>query len=105
LTSDPRLALRATYGHWLRVRAKARALEASLVAAEHRLRRDARHNDDRDMATLVRQMSAQRQAMRKLAGELDARIAEVKRDCDAIEAAQTEVLVAAARTGVLRGGS
>ncbi len=103
--SDPRPALRETYGHWLRVRAKVRAHEAALVAAEHRLRRDARGSDDPDMTTLVKQLFAERQAMRRLAGELDAHIAEVKRDCAAIEAAHTEAVVAGARTGVIRGAS
>jgi hypothetical protein len=69
------------------------------------LRCDARRSDDPDMTTLVKQLFAERQAMRKLAGELDARIVEVKRDCDAIEAAHTEAVVAGARTGVIRGGS
>jgi len=96
--SDPRPALRATYGHWLRVRDRVRALEASLAAAEHRLQRDARCSDDPAMATLAAQLSMERQAMESLASGLDARIATVKFDCDAIESAHVEAIVAAART-------
>jgi hypothetical protein len=96
--SDPRPALRATYGHWLRVRDRVRALEASLAAAEHRLQLDARRNDDPAMATLAAQLSTERQAMQALAAELDAHIGTVKRDCAAIESTHIEAIVSAART-------
>jgi hypothetical protein len=95
--SDPRPLLRATYWHWLRVRARVRALEAALAAAEHRLRRDARGSDDPDMATLAAQLSGERQAMQALAAELDTHIATVKPDCDAVESTHAEAVVAAAR--------
>jgi hypothetical protein len=96
--SDPRPPLRATYGHWLRVRDRVRALEASLAAAEHRLQRDARQTDDPDMAILAAQLAAERQAVRAVATELDAHIATVKGECDAIESTHVEAVVAAART-------
>jgi hypothetical protein len=96
--SDPRPALRAVYGHWLRVRDRVRALEASLAAAEHRLQRDARRSDDPAMATLAEQLSTERQALQALAAELDARIAAVKSDGDAIASTHVEAIVAAART-------
>ena len=96
--SDPRPALRAAYGHWLRVRDRVRALEASLAAAEHRLQRDARRSDDPAMATLAEQLLTERQAMQALAAELDARIAAVKSDGDAIASTHIEAIVAAART-------
>jgi hypothetical protein len=80
------------------VRARVRELEASLAAVEHRLQRDALQSDDPDMATLAAQLSAERHAMQVLAAELDAHIATVKRECDAIESAHVEAVVAAART-------
>ncbi len=98
--TDPRGALRAAYAQWLRVRANVRALAASLVAAEYALRRDARRSDDPDQATLVRQLAAERSAIDVLAAELDLRIAHVKSECAAIEAAYAETVGAKAR-GVL----
>ena len=95
--TDPRVALRAVYAQWLRVRANVRALETSLAAAEYALQRDARRTDDSDMATLVTQLASERRAIVTLARELDARIADVKRDCQAIETGHVEALVAAAR--------
>jgi hypothetical protein len=87
----------AAYGHWLRLRAKVRALATSLVAAEYGLRRDARRCDDPAMTTLVRQLAAERRALEALGSELDARIAGVKRDCAALDAGRREAVAAAAR--------
>ncbi len=97
IMTDPRGALRAAYAQWLRVRANVRALAASLVAAEHAVRRDIPRSDDSDQATLVRQLAAERSAIDVLAAELDVRIAQVKSECDAIEAAFLETIGAAAR--------
>jgi hypothetical protein len=102
MSGDPGAALRAARGQWLRVRAKVRALEASLAAAQHGLQRDARRCADPDMAVLVTQMNAERQAMQTLASELDERIAGVKRQCNTLEATHRETVVAAARTKIGR---
>ena len=93
--SDPR----ATRAQWLRLRAKVRALTASLTAAEHALRRDARRSDDPDMATLAAQLVEHRQAFEMLGRELDARVARFKRECAVLEAAHVEAIVDAARVG------
>lgn len=83
--TDPRAALRAAYAKWLRVRVNVRALAASLAASEYALRRDTRGADP-ERATLTEQIGSQRSTIDALAAELDTRIAEVKAECDAIEA-------------------
>jgi hypothetical protein len=95
--TDPRDALRAAYAHWLRVRANVRALATKLAAAEFAAQRDARRSGDRDMTALAAQLTAERLAMETLGRELDARIAQVKSGCDAIEAGYIESLAGAAR--------
>lgn len=95
--NDPRPELRATYAHWLRVRARVRALAASLAAAEHGMQRDARQSADADLATLAAQLSSERLAIATLAAELDGRIATVKRDCEMLESTHVEAIVSAAR--------
>jgi hypothetical protein len=95
--TDPRGALRAVYGRWLRVRANVRALATSLAAAEHGLRRDARRTGDADLETLTAQLVTERQAIESLGRELDVRIAAVKRDCAAVDARHVQSIAAAAR--------
>jgi hypothetical protein len=95
--TDPRIAQRAMYAHWLRIRANVRALTASLAAAEHGLRCDARRGADADLAILAQQLAAERCAMDTFAAELDARIVAVKAQCDTIETGYLQTLGTAAR--------
>jgi hypothetical protein len=79
------------------VRATLRALTARLVAAELRLRQDTWRRDDPDLAALAHQLAAERNTLEALGRDLDARIADVKRACDAIAAGHVATIIASAR--------
>ncbi len=76
---DARADRQAAVSGWLRVRANVRALAARLVAAEHRARCDAQRSGEAEGMTLVSQIAAERRSIETLAGELDARIADIRR--------------------------
>jgi cell division protein ZapA (FtsZ GTPase activity inhibitor) len=89
--------MRATYAHWLRVRRNVRSLADGLVAAEHELRCGTQRLDEAALALLLSRLRGERAQIDALAARLDERIADVKRACDALEAAYVDALVARAR--------
>ncbi len=98
--TDPRPELRTALARWLQLRARVRALAHALVASEHAMQRDARRRgDEPELAVLAAQLRDERTALDALGGELDDRIAAVKRDVTAIEAAFVGQLRAQARHG------
>jgi hypothetical protein len=96
---DEERALRARY---LQVRAKMRALAATLAAAEARLRREARTSEDPEMAILVAQVNAQRASLEQAGAELELRLQTVNGICVVADRARVSELRARARRGTDR---
>lgn len=96
--TDPRPELRSALARWLILRAELRGLADALTAREHGVHRDLRASPDAGVTAILRdQLRAERSALAELAADIDERIAGIKAQVDALEAAFIVQITARAR--------